>query len=97
MSGKETPQYKAVLQSMEDIKRSIKATPSALETLRTKFQMTNWIDYVDKCSEKELVVCALENIRNDSSKYSTFLAMIRDTPGLDTVANIMEQKKENMQ
>ena len=82
---------------MEDITRSIKATPSALDTLCTKFAMADWMDYIGKCSEEKLIRCALEKIRQDSSKYSTFLAMIRDTTGLDTVADAMEQRlRENM-
>jgi hypothetical protein len=89
--GEETPQYEAVLQSMEDIIRSLQATSSAREALCTKFQMKRWVNITASSSEKDLVVCALERIRQDPSNYSTLLAMLREA-NLNTVVNGIEQK-----
>ena len=94
-SGRETPQYIATLQSMEDIIRSIKATPSAHKTLCTKFKVKSWMDVLAKCSEEQLVQSALVKIEKDSSNFSTFVTMLRDTPGLD-IADVMEEKMREL-
>ena len=94
-SGRETPQYKATLLSMEDIIRSIRATPSAHKTLCTKFKVKSWIDVLAKCSEEELVQKALVKIEQDSSRFSTFVTMLRDTPGLD-IADVVEERMREL-
>ena len=80
---------------MEDIIRSIKATPSAHETLCIKFQVKDWIDVLTECSEKQLVQKALVQIEQDSSNFSTFVTMLRDTPGLD-IADMMEERMREL-
>ena len=80
---------------MEDIIRSIKATPSAHRTLCTKFKVKSWIDVLAKCSEEELVQKALMKIEQDSSNFSTFVTMLHDVPGLD-VADIMEERMREL-
>ena len=94
-SGTETPQYRATLQSMEDIIRSIKATPSAHKTLCTKFKAKSWMDVLAKCSEEELVQSALVKIEKDSSNFLTFVTMLCDTPGLD-IADIVEERMREL-
>ena len=90
-----TPQYKAVQKSMEDIIRAIRATPSAKDTLCIKFKQENWIDMTDDCSEAQLVECVLEKIRQDPSKFATFVSMLRDTPGITDVADKLEHNMCN--
>ena len=88
--GVSTPQYKAVQKSMEDITRSLQATPSAKDTLCIKFKQEGWIDTIDDCSEAQLVECVLEKIRQDPSKFATFVSMLRDTAGITDVADKLE-------
>ena len=91
-TGKNTPQYEVMLQSMEDIIRSIKSTPSTHSTLRVKFKAKSWIDIISECSEEELVLCGMEKIRQDISNYSVFMKMLQDTQGLDTLVSIIEER-----
>jgi hypothetical protein len=79
---------------MEQIIRCVESTPSAHRTLCTKFQAKGWIDVIADCSVNQLVQCALERIRQDSSEFPTFLAMLHVTAGLRTVANKVEKKME---
>jgi hypothetical protein len=79
---------------MEQIIRCVESTPSAHRTLCTKFQAKGWIDVIADCSVNQLVQCALERIRHDSSEFPTLLAMLHDTAGLRTVANKVEKKME---
>ena len=79
---------------MEDIIRSIKATPSAHTTLCTKFKVESWIDILAKCSEEELVQKALVKIEQDSSNFSTFVTMLRDTSGIDIVEIVEERMRK---
>ena len=81
---------------MEDIIRSIKATPSAHKTLCTKFKAKSWMDVLAKCSEEQLVQTALVKIEQDSSNFSTFVTMLRDTPGLDYIADVMEERMREL-
>ena len=90
--GRGTPQYIATLESMEDIIRSIKATPSAHRTLCTKYKAKGWIDILAKSSEEELVELAVEKIRQNSSNFSTFVGMLQDTPGLEDIADIIKER-----
>ena len=80
---------------MEDIIRSIKATPSAHDTLCTKFQVKGWIDALAECSAKQLVQKALGKIEQDSSNFSIFVTMLRDTPGLD-IADVVEERMREL-
>ena len=94
-SGRETPQYKATLQSMVDIIRSLKASPSAHRTLCTKFKVKSWMDVLAKCSEEELVQTALVKIEQNSSNFSIFVTMLHDTPHLD-IADMMEERMREL-
>ena len=80
---------------MEDIIRSIKATPSAHRTLCTKFKVKSWIDVLAKCSEEQLVQIALVKLEKDSSNFSIFVTMLRDTSGLD-IADVVEERMRQL-
>ena len=80
---------------MEDIIKSIRATPSALDTLCTKFQARGWVDVLTECSEKQLVLKALVQMEQNSSNFLTFVAMLRDTQGLG-VADIVEERMREL-
>ena len=92
-TGRETPQYKAVLHLFEAIVQAIKATPSVKESLSIKFITAEWIDTTTQCTEKELVQCALGKIEQESSKFQTFVRMLRETTGMDTIAKMVKQKE----
>ena len=49
------------------------------------------MDVLATCSEEELVQSALVKIEQDSSNFSTFVTMLRETPGLD-IADVVEER-----
>ena len=75
--------------------QAIKATPSVKETLSIKFKMAEWIDTTTKCTEEELVQCALEKVQQDPNHFQTFVRMLQDTPGMDIIAKKLEQKERD--
>ena len=83
-----------IIKSISSI-RSIGDTPSARETLCTKFQVKGWIDTLAECSAKQLVQNALVKIEQDSSNFSTFVTMLHDTPGL-IIADVMEERMREL-
>ena len=91
LSGTESTQYGAVLNSLEDITTAIKATPEVKETLSSKFMMKGWIKHTATCSEAELAKCALEKVRQDPEQFPILIEMFRDTVGMDIIAKKLEQ------
>ena len=69
----------------------MRATPSAKETISTKFTMKKWIDPTAVCSEAELANCALEKVRQDPEQFPVVVAMFRDTAGMNIIADRLEQ------
>jgi hypothetical protein len=91
LSGTESTQYGAVLNSLEDITTAIKATPEVKESVLIKFKMKQWIKPTTACSEAELAECALEKVRQDPEQFPILLEMFRDTVGMDIIAKKLEQ------
>ena len=90
-SGTDTPQYKAVLSLRSDMIRLIKATPSMMETISSLFKETKWMDILAKCSESELVDCALEKIKQDSAQFSTLLSVLQKTVGMQEIVEKLQR------
>ena len=84
-SGRDTPEYKAVLETSGSIISTLLATPGSASTLSTKFMEKNWIDITAKPSAKELVVCACAKIELKASEFKTFLEMLNDMAGMSII------------
>ena len=79
--------HSVLLTSLDSIIETIKATPSAKDSLSVKFKMSRWIDANVDCSEADLVFCALGRIQQDPNQFPLFLAMLRATAGMDIIAD----------
>jgi hypothetical protein len=86
-SGKDTAEYKAVLEASENIIRTLLATPGSTSTLSTKFMQQNWIEITSRPSAKELVVCACAKIELKANEFKTFLGMLNDMAGMNIIVN----------
>ena len=93
-SGKDTPQYKAFLESFETIVRCIKATPGAKQTIIRKFKEKSWLDPNTDCSEDNIVTCALARVEQNAIQFQDFVSILRGTTGMDDVVRRLEEKEE---
>ena len=87
----DTTQYKAVLNSLQDIISALKATPGVKETLSIMFTMKQWIEPTATCSEADLAICALEKVRQDPGQFSILVDMFHNTAGMKIIAKKMDQ------
>jgi hypothetical protein len=92
-SGKDTAEYKAVLEASENIIRTLLATPGSTSTLSTKFMQQNWIEITSRPSAKELVVCACAKIELKANEFKTFLGMLNDMAGMNIIVNKLKGKR----
>ena len=86
-SGKDTAEYKAVLEASGNIIRTLLATPGSTSTLSTKFMQQNWIEITARPSAKELVVCACAKIELKANEFKTFLGMLNDMAGMNIIVD----------
>ena len=94
-SGRNTPQYKAILRSFETITNCIIATPGAKQTIIRKFKMESWIAVNTDCSEDDIVQCALERVQQNAVQFQQFLSMLRNTTGMADIVRILEEKEKH--
>ena len=94
-SGRDTPQYKAILRSFETITNCIIATPSAKQAIIRKFKMESWIDVNTDCSEDDIVQCALERVQQNAFQFQQFISMLRNTTGMADIVRILEEKEKH--
>lgn len=65
-------------------------TPGAIGALTSKFMQKGWIDNNVKPSEEALVHCACGKIREKASEFQTFLGMLKDMAGMNTIVEQLE-------
>ena len=75
--------YNRVLSNMDGITSALKTTPDATDKLTEKFKQKGWINIAGKPTEDELVIHALNRIKQDPNQYDLFIDMLRDIPGMD--------------
>jgi hypothetical protein len=82
------PEYNAILKLYGEITELMKATPSMMQQISIQFKMNSWISITTKCSEDELITCALEKIKQDPSKnFKLFVEMLKATVGMRDIVN----------
>jgi hypothetical protein len=84
-SGRDTPQFKAVLDLRSDMIRLMQVTPLMTETISSLFKEKKWIDFIAECSAACLLDCALEKIRQDPTQFLTLIGMLRKTVGMQDI------------
>lgn len=89
-SGKETREYKSVLENMAIIRDDLEVIDGAKESLIVKYMEKDWIDITEKPTAVKLPVVALNKISCDASQYHTFIDMLRSVVGMDLVVDEIE-------
>ena len=92
-TGRDTPQYNAVLSLAETITARLKTT-KAVQSLSWKYKEKKWIDPNTDFNEDNLVSCALENIRQDATQFLTFVEMLSNTTGMDDIVDKLKEKEK---
>lgn len=70
---------------MITITRALKLTDGAKDELILHYITNKWLDAEANPSESELTKLALQKIKQDPSHYNLFIAMLRDTEGMDII------------
>ena len=83
--GRDTPQYRAVLDNLDGLVRSIKATPGAENHLQRQFMVKKWIDITTQSNADELITSALSKIEMNAENYKVFIEMLESVTGLQEI------------
>lgn len=85
MAGKETREYKCVLEHMGTIYDHLKINKGARESLTIKYEEKRWIALGESPNEKFLVEQALARISSDASQYHIFMDMLKEIVGMEII------------
>ena len=88
-SGKDTPQYKAVLKNIENIAHHLLEFEDAKEDLRLKYIKHNWLAKHARPEASALVVMALGRIELDFKEYEEFIAILKEIAGMGLIVGIL--------
>ena len=91
-AGKSTQEYDTVCSNQSKIVMALKLTPSAKETLCSKFREKKWLDLSADPKEKDLVIQVLGRIKLDVNQFEVFIKMLHDIEGMDQIVQILEGK-----
>ena len=89
-SGRETREYKTVLEHIGNISYSLQGNSAAKQALTFKYQEKQWINIYESPDETSLVRLALTRISFDPSQYRIFMGMLKDITGMDFIVKIIE-------
>ena len=86
-SGKDTKEYKTVQKYESAIIDALDASPTAVNSLVSKFIEKDWFAPKDRKNATAEVVAdgALTRIKLNSRCYREFIEMLRDIPGMDII------------
>ena len=82
----DTPQYNVVLENLESLTERLQHAKE-VETLLQKFIMQKWIANKSTATANELVLLALNRIKNQVTDYDVFITMLKDMPGVKSIAD----------
>ena len=83
MASRRTPQYLAVQKNLEKLRRVLKATDGAEESLLTIFKSRGWLDVLAQTKADGLLAKALNKIENKAENYEVFVQMLQAVPGIE--------------
>lgn len=85
MAGKETREYKCVLEHMGTICNHLKVNKGARESLTIKYEEKGWLALGETPNEKFLVEQVLTRISSDASQYHIFMDMLKEIVGMEII------------
>ena len=80
--------HSVVLKKLEVLTERLECA-KAVEPLLQKFKMETWIGFRATATANELVVLALDRIKNQVTDYDVFIRMLKSTPGVEPIADQM--------
>lgn len=89
-SGKQTREYKSVLEHIGNISYYLKVDSAAKQALTFKYQQKEWIAITESPDETSLVRLVLTRISFDPSQYRIFMDMLKDITGMELIVKIIE-------
>ena len=81
-------QYNVVLKKLEVLTERLQRAKE-VETLLQKFKMEKWIADGATATANELVLLALDRIKNQVTDYDVFIRMLKSMPGVKSIADQM--------
>ena len=91
-SGKDSPQYKAVLEQLRALVDALKANPDAQSSLQQEFRMKSWLSIGPHTSTDQLIYTALNRIANDVEQYDVFIGMLQSITEMKHMADKITSK-----
>lgn len=89
-SGKETREYRNILEHMGTICDHLRVNSRAKELLTIKYEEKEWITLGESPNEKTLVEIVLTRISSDVNQYHIFIEMLKAIQGMDIIVNKIE-------
>ena len=83
--GRDTPQYRAVLDNLDRLVRNIRGLPEAENHLQRQFREKEWIDITSQVNADELTSLALTKIEMNAENYKVFIDMLNSVTGLQEI------------
>ena len=83
-----SPQHNVVLKKLEALTERLQRAKE-VETLLQKFKMEEWIAEGAAATANELVLLALDRIKNQVTDYDVFIRMLKSMPGVKPIADQM--------
>ena len=84
----DTSPHSVVLKKLEVLTERLHCA-KAVEPLLQKFQIKKWIGLSATATAHELVLLALNRIKNQVTDYDVFIMMLKNTPGVEPIADQM--------
>ena len=86
--GENSPQYNVVKKKLQALTERLQLSKEE-ETLLQKFKMEEWIADSATVTANELVLLALNRIKNQVTDYDVFIRMLKSMPGVKSIADQM--------
>ena len=83
--GINTPQYKCILENLENLTQHLALNPIAKQKLTLKYMTKGWLSLHAKPGEQDLIVQVLDRIKHKPSQYGEFVAMLQEIEGTDVI------------
>ena len=91
-AGKNTWQYRTVKKNLESITNALKSNSACIQSLSLKVKAKGWLPVSSKPSEEELVSPIIDRIKNNTTQFGEFIAMLEDIKELDLVVSKLKSE-----
>ena len=89
-SGRETEEYRSIVEHMENIRTHLRVNKDTKESLTVQYQKKGWLEIGESPDAKTLVDLVLERILSDAGQYDVFIVMLKAIVGMDIIRKNIE-------